>query len=193
MRYLTLVLMSLPCLQAVRSEQNLRVCDVLSQIARYRNTTVTVRGIVFSDYHGSCISDGFEPACGSNLAPPGQQWPSAIYIVWPEEKVPDGGERSWTPEPATIRETLSGVRSIIEADRKEGRNNLFYALSIVGDVVSRPNISIVRHQDGWYGGNGYGQGGQYPAALIVRSVSNPEIVEAQSVRGYRARKSASRP
>jgi len=52
--------------------------------------------------------------------------------------------------------------------------------TFVGELRSRKGIQILRTQEGWYMGDGYAQGGQYPALLVLKKVRNVKIVPKQT-------------
>jgi hypothetical protein len=155
--------------------KTLTICEVLSDIATYRSKMISVRGIVFSGYHGSGLADHEQREC-PGLSKSGRQWPSSIYLTWPGEN-PEDGSPGFVPDSTEIKQTLSEVNKAVEEDRLQGGHSLTYVATFIGELRSRKDIRIIMNEDGSYSGNGYGQLGRYPASLVIKSVVAPQLID----------------
>jgi hypothetical protein len=152
----------------------LTVCEVLSKLDKYRGKEVGIRGVLMGGRHGSALYDRnqAEAPCPEVLKQQ-RTWPSAVYLVWPNQKTVDGGPRRFEPELEAIEKNMADARKQV----RENRDQLIVA-TFFGEVRARRRIAIFPRED-WYLGNGYGQGGQYPAQLVIRTVTDTEVIDSR--------------
>jgi len=60
------------------------------------------------------------------------------------------------------------------------RDDLLITATFLGELRSRKSLTIVQSDEGWYMGDGYGQGGQNPAQLVIKTVTKAKVIEARS-------------
>jgi hypothetical protein len=153
------------------AEPVLTVCDVLQKLNSLRGKMVAVRGVVVETWdqvHGPYVrADNLRgPSC---LGVP-DTWRSVILLDRP---TPDGSgtfsasyDRSFRfqEQPPTLTALLARMRA-------EGPNS-DYIVTLIGELVTKKDLSIVRLPNGLVKGNGY-SGGAFPAVLLVKTVRNP--------------------
>ena len=158
-------------------QKAMTVCEVLSKLDQYRGRMTKITGVVIgSRRHGSALYDYDKPKspCPEVLKQ-GRKWPSAIYLVWPHEREVEDGPRVFKPDVEDIEKNLANAkRQMVE------RDDLLITATFLGELRSRKSLTIVQSDEGWYMGDGYGQGGQYPAQLVIKTVTKAKVIEARS-------------
>ncbi|HXF27456.1 MAG TPA: hypothetical protein VN610_09285 [Bryobacteraceae bacterium] len=153
-------------------ESPLGVCNVLSHLSEYRGKMVQLRGALRGGYHGQVIVDVPGSQVCSQLERTGHHWPAAIAITqWQEGyDVEDG--------PAPFESNVEEIRRALADAKKRVRENSILEIVAVfeGELRSRKDAMIWRTTEGWYVGYGYGQGGQYPALLVLKTVRDVKAV-----------------
>jgi hypothetical protein len=84
----------------------------------------------------------------------------------------DDGPATFESDTEEIRTALAKARSQVGLD-----SSLEIVATFTGELRARKNIQIVRDPEGWYYGTGYGQGGQYPALLVLKTVRDVSAVK----------------
>jgi hypothetical protein len=137
------------------SREPLGVCRVLSELDTFRGKIVTHKGVVIpSHLEGSALYDSPESPCHTF----GTKWPAGLYLVWPNDSNPEDGPRNFRPNTLEIEKNY---RKVAIQAQKEGK--LVLAI-FVGELRARKGIQIFPpRKEATYGGNGYGNLGQYPA------------------------------
>jgi hypothetical protein len=149
------------------------VCEVLTNLDLYRGKVIAVRAILRGGRHGEFLqdADGDEPCEG--ISKRGRTWPPAVAITQYTRgsDIEDG--------PATFESETEEIRTALaEARNQVGRNSSLAILAtFTGELRARKDIQIVRDPEGWYYGTGYGESGQYPALLILKTVRDVSVVK----------------
>lgn len=153
-------------------EAPLGICNVLSHLSEYRGKMVQLRGVLRGGYHGQFIVDATGSQICSQLERTGHHWPAAIAITqWQEgDDVEDG--------PAPFESNVEEIASTLADARRRVRENstLEIVATFEGELRSRKDVTISRTAEGWLWGTGYGQGGQYPALLVLKTVRDVKAV-----------------
>ena len=102
-----------------------------------------------------------------NMSTPFYSWPPAIAVTqWAEGSDLEDGPAAFESDSEEIKGALDEAEKLVSRD---------HALAIVatfeGELRSRKGLKIVRTTEGWYMGDGYAQGGQYPALLVLKTGS----------------------
>lgn len=151
------------------------VCDVLSNLDHYRGKLITIAGTLSGgDRHGWYIEDtrGSHPCVG--VEKHGHRWPPAIAVVqFVAGAEIEDGPASFESDGAEIRNMLLEPKRLVA-----GHDDLAITVTAVGELRSRKGITISLSEDGWYAGDGYGQSGQYPALLVLKSLTVAKVVKA---------------
>jgi hypothetical protein len=181
MRYRWFLLMSAllasPASAQTAPTKVLTVCEALSNLDQYRGKIIAIRGVVSTGHHGSVLSDDRGPEPCPSLLEKGLRWPPAMVLTWPERSIPEDGPRQFVPDAEQINRALAEVRKAVSESLKRNDYSLRFIATVVGELRSRKDIIILWDQEqDWYAGTGYGQGGQYPADLVVQSVADPKLV-----------------
>jgi hypothetical protein len=126
--------------------------------------------------HGWILQDqpGDEPC--KEVRRQGRTWPPAIAVTqWAEGSDLEDG-------PAALESDIEEIKSALdEAEKLVSRDHtLAIVATFEGELRSRKGIKIVRTTEGWYMGNGYAQGGQYPALLVLKTVRDVKVVPKQT-------------
>lgn len=158
-----------------KQDTPLSVCDVLSHLDRYRGKMVVLRGVLRGGYHGQVIVDATGLRVCSQLEHVGHDWPAAIAVTqWQEgDDIEDG--------PASFESNVDEIRNrLADAQRRTRENSNFEILATFqGELRSRKDVTISRTAEGWLWGTGYGQGGQYPALLVLKTVRDVTIIQSK--------------
>lgn len=171
---------SLPTIDAYAEElgkgPRLSVCQVLSQTSLHRGKIVRVEGVMLGGYHGSALFDRTVAECPI-LKKRGTRWPAGISLVWPTQRTLDDGPRTFQPDNESIDRNLAGTRQ-----QMRDREDLLLSATFVGELRARRGIRISWTPDdgGWFGGDGYGHLGQYPAQLVIQTVIDATTIERQN-------------
>ncbi len=161
------------------AERPTTVCGVLTHLSRYRGKLIAVRGVLMGAYHGQFIQDayGHEPCEGVRRL--GYSWPPALAITQytTGSDVEDG--------PAILESNTEEIKAALgEGERQvKGDPSLAIRATFVGELRARKGIQISRTAEGWYQGTGYGQGGQYPALLVLKTVRDVKVVDKDTLGG----------
>jgi hypothetical protein len=101
--------------------------------------------------------------------------------TWPPQIALDQYVRGSEIEggPVKFESDFAQIDGILSEPRRaaKGRDDLSIEVTFVGQLRSKKSIRILRSEDGWYMGTGYGQGGQYPALLVIRNAQDPVVVK----------------
>jgi hypothetical protein len=86
--------------------------------------------------------------------------------------------------PATFESDTEEIRTALaEARRQVGLDSsLAIVATFIGELRARKDIQILRDPEGWYYGTGYGQSGQYPALLVLKTVRDVRVVKKETAR-----------
>jgi hypothetical protein len=86
--------------------------------------------------------------------------------------------------PATFESDTEEIATALAEGRSQvGQNSrLAIIATFTGELRARKDIQIVRDPEGWYYGTGYGQGGQYPALLVLKTVRDARVVKKGTAR-----------
>ena len=127
--------------------------------------------------HGSalCDYDQGDAPC-PDLLRKGRRWPSAVSLTWPQQSVEDG-PRTFEPDRAGIEINLAEAERELAADHRQGRYSRLIVGTFTGEVRSRKDVRIFQSDEGWFYGTGYGQGGKYPAHLVIKAVTDVTLIE----------------
>ena len=149
------------------------VCEVLTNLDLYQGKIITLRAILRGGRHGEFLQDanGDEPCEG--VSKRRRAWPPAVAVTQYTRgsDVEDG--------PATFESDTEEIATALAEGRSQVGQNSHLAIiaTFTGELRARKDIQIVRHPDGWYYGTGYGQGGQYPALLVLKTVRDVRVVK----------------
>lgn len=166
-----LTLMGNTCLA---NEKPLSVCEVLSSLDHYRGKFIIVRGILGGgNRHGRYLQNDVEGKPCYAFAHQGRKWPSAIAVSqYSRGSEIEDGAASFESDSAHIRDMLS------EPERVVGnREDAAIEITAIGELRSRKGIVVTRSEDGSYVGNAYAQAGQYPALLVLKTITAAEVVK----------------
>jgi hypothetical protein len=160
----------------------LTVCQVLSSISHNRGEIIAVRGLVYGGkYHGFVLKDYETKGECSLVAQSGRHWPSALSLVFPRKNYsPTDEPLKFTPNFTKIEDYLAKEIKIREETQARNEYDFVNQVTFVGELRSREGIDISSYHEGTYAGNGYGQGGQYAATLMVKSVIDAKIVDMKT-------------
>jgi hypothetical protein len=150
----------------------LSVCDVLSKIDSYRDKIITVKGLVMGGgNHGHVLKDfEIKNEC-PQIAKSGRHWPSLVALSFPRTNTPfpDG--------PLTFLPEYKEIKDFTEKDREIHQDvKLYHLATFVGELRSKKDLNIDIVADDLYVGNGYAEGDQCPAYLVVKSITNVQVV-----------------
>jgi hypothetical protein len=162
----------------------LTVCQVLTELDQYRGKIVTIRTLVFvGSFHGSILADYEISGECPQIAETGKHWRSAIdpVYLYPLGRIPSDSPVQFTPDYAEIEDYLDKLQEFVKKAEETRNYNFGYMATITGELRSRRDLHIFKHPDGWYAGNGYGEGGKYPAELIIKSVADLELVDIRDL------------
>jgi hypothetical protein len=160
------------------AEPVLTVCQVLQRLNSLRGKMIAVRGGVvetWGNVHGPYVrAEGLRgPSC------PGipDAWRPVLLLDRP---TPGGGGTfsASFDRPFTFQEQPPTLTALLARMRAEGPNS-DYIVTLIGELVTKEDLSIVRLPNGLVKGNGY-QGGAFPAVLLVQTVRNPVRKRARS-------------
>ena len=149
------------------------VCEVLTKVDVYRGKIITLRAILRGGRHGEFLQDanGDEPCEG--VSKHGHAWPPAVAITqYTRGSDVEDGPATFESDTEEIRTALAEAR-----DQVRGHSGLAIVATFTGQLRARKDIQIVRDSDRGYYGTGYGQGGQYPALLVLKAVRDVNVVK----------------
>ena len=156
------------------AEKPLSVCEVLSDLSRYRGKLVTIQGSLRGGTrHGWYLRDNASEKPCTAVGHQGHTWPSNIALAEYTygSEIEDG--------PAHFESEATQIESVLSEPKRvaNGRDDLEIVVTLGGELRSRKNIKIIRSNDGWYAGDGYGQSGQYPALLIIKYAQDAKAMK----------------
>jgi hypothetical protein len=149
---------------------------VLSHLDHNRGRLIAIRATLLGGRHGWILQDrpGDEP-CGE-VRRQGRTWPPAIAVTqWAEGSDLEDGPAAFESDTEEIKGALGQAEKLVSRD-----STLSIVATFEGELRSRKGIKIVRTTEGWYMGNGYAQGGQYPALLVLKTVRDVKVVPKQT-------------
>jgi hypothetical protein len=180
---LSILLMILEAPLGTAQIKPLTVCQVLSQLDQYRGKIIALRVLVVAgSFHGSILVDHEIKGECPLIAETGKHWRSAIAPRYPNpEWIPPDGPLKFAPDYAEIENLLDKLQEVLKKAEETQNHNFGYMATVTGEVRSRQDLKIFKHSDGWYAGNGYGEGGQYPAEIIIKSIADLELVDMRNM------------
>ncbi len=143
-------------------------------MGRYRGKLITIQGILGGgSRHGWHLSGGTDDKPCTAVEHQGHTWPPQIAVneYGAGDEIEDG--------PAKFESDVEQINSMLSEPKRlvSGRDDLVIKVTLVGELRSRKGIKILRSKDGWYVGDGYGQSGQYPAQLVLKTVEDAKVVK----------------
>ncbi len=159
------------------AEKPLTVCEVLSNLDKYRATMIAIRGVMSGGQrHGYALYqyNQTEDPCPDVLKR-GLRWPSSISITWPEDEDVEDGPRTFQPEIKQTNKNMAEVRRLLDEKYRKGKEDLAVIVTLYGEVRARKDILIFQREDGSFYGTGYGPGGQRPAHLVLKNIKAVEL------------------
>lgn len=161
---------------AVGTDYPLSVCEALSNLDHYRGRLVTIRGVLLGgSRHGWFLQESTSdrPCPGFDQA--GRRWPPALSVVeFTKGSEIEDGPTDFESDATQIRGMLSEPQRIVG-----NRADLAIAVTLIGKLRSRKGVHVQRAEDGWYFGDGYGQGGQFPAQLVLKTVKDAKVIKRE--------------
>jgi hypothetical protein len=158
----------------LRGENPVSVCGVLSDLGRYRGKLIAIHGFLGGgSRHGWYLQDdaGDDKPCVA-VVQAGQTWPPDIALIqYVRGSEIEDRPPSFESDARQIENMLSEPQRVVS-----DRGDLVIAVTLVGELRSRKDIRILRSKEGWWAGNGYGQSGQYPAVLVLKTVADARVV-----------------
>ena len=155
-------------------EKPVSVCDVLSNLDRYRGRLITVRGILRGGTrHGWFLEDNIGDKPCASVGGLSRTWPPDIALAqFTFGSDLEDGPASFQSDTLQIDAMLSEPKRLVQ-----GRTDLMIVVTLTGELRSRKGIRISRTKEGWYEGDGYAQSGQYPALLVIKKAESVRVVE----------------
>ncbi len=155
------------------------VCQVLSDLDKYRGEIVAVRGLAIGNaYHGLVLRDYETKGECPVVAKSGQRWPSGIRLSFPPINwSPPDGPLKFIPDSTVIAKFRKDIRKIWDEAESSRKYNICYMATFIGELRSRKDLFISISRDNSYSGNGYGQGGRYPAILHLKTIIDSQLVD----------------
>ncbi len=152
------------------NERVLTVCQLLKDLSSYQNRRIRLRAVVGENtYHGDYLKDADQGAAETSC--PGlRKWPAGIAVVWP--KASAGTETPGASIPK--KEQVARAWSAIDKHARDVMSRKVTAI-FVGRIESRKGIKILRiveRGEPLWIGDGYGHSGQFPAQLLVQSMTD---------------------
>jgi hypothetical protein len=153
------------------------VCELLSNIDRYQGKQVTVRGVFDWSRHGWILMDNPDWRHCPAVEKQGHTWPPAIELRrFIKGSQLEDGPASFETD-AQVEEILSKPQHIVKEQIEKGGEQLSIIATFTGELRSQKNMRIVGTKDDSYYGFGYGQAGQFPAQLVIKSVRDVKVVK----------------
>jgi len=86
------------------------------------------------------------------------------------------------PGPVNFPSDGDGIERQLAAPKRLARRDkdLVIVATVEGLLRSRRGIRIFKSEDGWYAGDGYGQSGQYPAMLVLRTIKDAKAEKSHA-------------
>jgi YD repeat-containing protein len=142
------------------------VCDVITNIKKYRNKVQLVEGDLVITRHGAVL---FQAGGGENC--PGikdhrRSWPARLDVTGTRDSFV---RRERVP---TFRTPDGWVKQLELLGARERRVRIV----LLGEIRSRRGIRIVVDEDGDRFGNGYGQMGRLGVQLVVKELKHAEAI-----------------
>jgi len=102
----------------------------------------------------------------------GRTWPAAIAVTqWAEGADLEDGPATFESDTEEIDAALEKAQRLVDRNRM-----LVIVATFEGELRSRKGLKIIRTDEGWYMGDGYGQNGQYPALLVLKTVRGVKVI-----------------
>ena len=155
----------------------LDVCQILSNIDRYRDQMVVVRGVLAGGVrHGYVLEDSKTGGECPSVQRQGFAWPADIAVEQfsPGSEIEDGPV-NFSSDSDEIERQLAAPKRLARRDK-----DLVIVATVEGLLRSRRGIRIFKSEDGWYAGDGYGQSGQYPAMLVLRTIKDAKAEKSHA-------------
>ena len=160
------------------ADRPVTVCEALTDLDRYRGKVIAIRAILRGGRHGEFLQDGYGDEPCQGVSKRGHAWPPAVAITqYTRGSDVEDGPATFESDTEEIRTALAKARSQVGQD-----SNLAIVATFTGELRARKDIQIVRDPEGWYYGTGYGQSGQYPALLVLKTVRDVRVVKKTSAR-----------
>jgi hypothetical protein len=150
------------------------VCEALRQVKSLNGQMVSVRGFFhFTHRHGGWILD--QGANGSpcpKMPRKARIWWSGIWLESAGDPNLEGGPVSFAEEQPRYSDLIKMSDDLNKGDE---RNML---VTLVGEIRTKKNLIIVRapYDRGDTMGNGYGEGGAFPAMIVVKTFQDVQFV-----------------
>jgi hypothetical protein len=161
-------------------EKTLTVCEVLSQLELYRGNIIVVKGLIAGgSYHGFAIQDHSTKRECQKVAESGRRWPATISLTFPTaDWTPPGGPLKISPDFKNIESSMETIEKLNQQADERHDHSYYYIATVIGELRSRDDIKIFYNpsQD-YYAGNGYGSGGKSAALLVVKSITDLQLVD----------------
>jgi hypothetical protein len=142
------------------------ICDLLKDLAEYRNQSVQVRGELRTGRHRNAL---FGVNCEHSVLTDEHVWLDALWLV--AEK-----RSTKVNEPGVDKKAMKEVYDAIGTARRNGKKGKVL-LTFVGRIETRERFFGGRGGNGRWIGNGYGHMNAYPAQLVYRSAKDVEVLE----------------
>lgn len=150
----------------------LTVCEVLSNIDKYRGQVVAVKGIVIGTfYHGHGLRDYEVKGECPEVVQKGEHWPPGFRLGFPSKnREPTEKPLQFVPDFKSIDEFLNKEKAIEDEAFAKNKFNIGHIGIFIGEVQAREKITIWKDSTNAYTGNGYGLGGRYPVFFLLKSI-----------------------
>lgn len=162
---------------AIADDKPHTVCEVLSNLDRYRGKLIAIEGILGGGTrHGQFLRNDAQDKECIRVQQKGYAWPADIALTQfsAGSEIEDG--------PAPFESDSAHIHQILAEPKRvaAGRKDTLIIVTAVGELRARKDIKITRSSDGTYYGDGYGQGGQYPAMLVLKTITDARVAKRDS-------------
>ena len=165
-----MILMTVTCAagQTVPNDARtpISICQALREVKKLNGRLVAIRGLFhFTRRHGGWILDSTargEPC--PNMPKHARIWQSSIWL----ESVKEANLRDG---PVRFREDSPDYADLISESDRIAAEQVDIAVTLIGEIRTPKDLRIVPAPSGRGDtmGNGYGVGGAFPAALVVKT------------------------
>jgi hypothetical protein len=161
----TFLLFSLLAVGDTPNRSTIRVCDVLSNLKKYENLEISVRGEWVHTEHGMYLRQ----SCGTKLITKAHVWPNSIWIQLPWL------EREDPVNYVIDKRKLSAARERADGILSRARPGAVVYATFTGKLQARESLTAIPRTNGGTMGNGFGHLNAFPAQIVIRSVENISI------------------